>query len=292
MAIVVKLANKNLEEQGTEPVCNAEQEAPIVGKDVEWKEEGTINDGHEEAQPKGEVPKKQTANECGDSGACGLPEKPPIDNSGTGAESNLTIPDLPDVPPVDAYEDDLPWHESDADGQGADAPPPPTGTTEAEQAQSDQQAEDEVSDKAEEGQKQEPEGEALEEPTQNVAVNEDQQMMSQGKLVSQDHKTTTHEVPAPSDTTGHVAKVRYSCGFTKNIGEFNSMRAEVSVELPCDANDEAIDAAYNKAVELVDSRLQVLYDATDVQQAPPQAQEQVKPQTPDLPMAPPPPPAQ
>lgn len=269
MVVKVKLPNK---ESGTEPVVAEDQDAPIVGKDVEWKQEGTINDGHDEAEPKGDLPKKQADSD-------GKPETPPIDSSGTGSESNLTMPDLPDSPPLDAYADDVPWDDTDTDGAGADAPPQQTGTTEAEQAQSDQQAESEIPDKEEEGKEQEPEGEALEpesvcidelvdeEPTQQVAMTEAQQMTSHGETISTDHKTTMHEVPAPSTKPMELAKVRYSCGFTKNIGEFNSVRAEVAIELPCLPLEAEIASAYDKAVELVDSRLQELYQQSDVQVA-------------------------
>lgn len=49
------------------------------------------------------------------------------------------------------------------------------------------------------------------------------------------------------------ARVRVSGGVTRNLGDYNSARVEVTVELPCYATEMEIRAAYSYASELVDS---------------------------------------
>ncbi|MGI4990993.1 hypothetical protein ACRXCV_00045 (plasmid) [Halobacteriovorax sp. GFR7] len=295
--MVVKVKLPKTEDMGHEPVVDQEQDAPIVGKDVEWKAEGSVNDGHQEAEPKGEVPKKQAPSECGDSGACGLPEAPPTSDSSNSSG-------LPESPPLDAY-DDVPWDDTDTspDGQGAnDAPSQPT-ETEAAKAEGDGQGEEpsEVETPAQET------GSEVEsvctdelvddsEAVAKAAVTTDQSMSSHGKLIASEHQTEMVPLPAQVGQIKEMAKVRYSCGFTKNVGEFNSFRAEVSVELPCLPEDAEISKTYNRAVEIVDTRLQELYDQADVQVSEqlPVAQEPPKPEPMEPPKVggdlPPPPP--
>lgn len=49
------------------------------------------------------------------------------------------------------------------------------------------------------------------------------------------------------------ARVRVSGGVTRNLGDYNSARVEVMVELPCYATEVEIRAAYSYASELVDN---------------------------------------
>jgi hypothetical protein len=57
------------------------------------------------------------------------------------------------------------------------------------------------------------------------------------------------EVPA---FHGPVAHVRVSGSVTKNLGDYNSARVEVSVSLPCYPTDTEIAATYRRGSEMVD----------------------------------------
>lgn len=48
-----------------------------------------------------------------------------------------------------------------------------------------------------------------------------------------------------------LARVRVSGGLTKNMGNFNSVRVNVSVELPTEPDDASLEAAYARASRLV-----------------------------------------
>lgn len=291
MAIVVKVVEK---ESGSEPVVNAEQDAPIVGTDVEWKEEGTINDGHEEAQPQGAPPPPATTS--GSDGDAGETDSSDSDSPDpTGDAGQLSIPELP---PVDAYDDDCPFDVDDALEIGAEQAPAPVGDTAPTQAESDGQGEE--PSEAEAPTEQEPVEEAEQEKVvtdeTQAALVSTQEMKSQGKTVSTEHTAEMVSVPSEKLTVEEQAKVRYSCGFTKNVGEFNSLRADVSIELPCAANATQIEKTYALAVKFVDSKLEQLYAQADVDTAAPTpAPEQVAPTPAPQPMlapsAPPPPPA-
>ena len=50
--------------------------------------------------------------------------------------------------------------------------------------------------------------------------------------------------------------VGVSLGFTKNTGDYNSLRATVTVNMPCKLED--LDATYEKAKDWVDSKLEEL----------------------------------
>lgn len=53
--------------------------------------------------------------------------------------------------------------------------------------------------------------------------------------------------------TGQQARVRFGAGLTINLGNFESARIDVQVELPCDADN--ITAALEEATEFVHTRL-------------------------------------
>lgn len=57
------------------------------------------------------------------------------------------------------------------------------------------------------------------------------------------------EVPYESDNPEALAKVQVSYSRTVNLGNYNSARVEVGVELPCHADE--IQDAYDAAVEFV-----------------------------------------
>lgn len=51
----------------------------------------------------------------------------------------------------------------------------------------------------------------------------------------------------------HPAYVRVGAGLTINLGEFNSLRVDVSITMPCVATLEAVEAAYEETSEVVAS---------------------------------------
>lgn len=56
-------------------------------------------------------------------------------------------------------------------------------------------------------------------------------------------------------TSEELANVGVSMGATKNLGNFNNMKVNVSLHLPCLNNPESIDEAYTKAISWVDAKL-------------------------------------
>lgn len=59
-------------------------------------------------------------------------------------------------------------------------------------------------------------------------------------------------IPAGED----VAHIEVSIGLTRNLGNYESVRINVGITLPCPANAEAIDATYMEAKGWVDSRIE------------------------------------
>jgi len=51
------------------------------------------------------------------------------------------------------------------------------------------------------------------------------------------------------------AKVKYAYGMTVNLGDYNSARAEVGIELLADNTPEAINEAYEKATKWVNEKM-------------------------------------
>jgi len=71
--------------------------------------------------------------------------------------------------------------------------------------------------------------------------------------------TTEIKVPAFDPRAG-VAKVRAGFGMTLNLGNYNSARVDVQVELPCYPSevDAAIDSAFGIAQDRVESEVQAV----------------------------------
>lgn len=51
------------------------------------------------------------------------------------------------------------------------------------------------------------------------------------------------------------AKVKYAYGMTINLGDYNSARAEVGIELPADATPEGIEKVYGEATKWVNAKM-------------------------------------
>lgn len=52
-----------------------------------------------------------------------------------------------------------------------------------------------------------------------------------------------------------LAEVGFSCGLTKNLGNYESMKFEVRIMIPCDPTAEEIEATYSAAKEWVDGKV-------------------------------------
>ncbi|KGP00282.1 hypothetical protein JT27_18295 [Alcaligenes faecalis] len=76
--------------------------------------------------------------------------------------------------------------------------------------------------------------------------------VSEEKELKQQHETlpTTNNMKVD-----HPALVRVGVGSTLNMQNFQSLRIDVSVTLPCDPAPEAIQAAYEQASEFVAEKL-------------------------------------
>lgn len=57
------------------------------------------------------------------------------------------------------------------------------------------------------------------------------------------------------DVMDNPAKVKVTMGHTKNLGNFESLRIEVGIEVPCDNEKEVIEATYESAFKWVDDKV-------------------------------------
>ena len=63
--------------------------------------------------------------------------------------------------------------------------------------------------------------------------------------------------------TNHLTRIRVSGGLTKNIGNYESLRCDVSIEMPCKTAEEDIISTFNYSKDWVDKRIkELVYDAT------------------------------
>lgn len=74
-------------------------------------------------------------------------------------------------------------------------------------------------------------------------------------------ESTQVPAPGPVDASKPMARVRFAAGATLNMGNFESLRYDVAVEVPCKPARESIDMAYDYARKLVDEKLQAEIDA-------------------------------
>lgn len=55
--------------------------------------------------------------------------------------------------------------------------------------------------------------------------------------------------------TGPTANVGFSLSHTKNLGNYESLRVNISLNLPCEPNEEVIDAAFKQVSNWVDNKM-------------------------------------
>ena len=67
------------------------------------------------------------------------------------------------------------------------------------------------------------------------------------------------DLPEESELPENPAWVKVGGGLTKNLGEYESAKLFVSVEIPCGISDKKIRAAYKRASGLVDAFLEEEY---------------------------------
>lgn len=65
-------------------------------------------------------------------------------------------------------------------------------------------------------------------------------------------KDKTDTEPVELSGIKHAARVQVKGGVTKNMDNFESIRVDVSVELPCAPTPAAVDKAYKAASDMVD----------------------------------------
>jgi hypothetical protein len=86
------------------------------------------------------------------------------------------------------------------------------------------------------------------------------QVVGQG-ATSTEHKSgaktdTSEMIPLKNPpTTEHPAVVGVKMGYTKNLGNFESLRLDVSCTVPCDNTKAAMDAAFDFASEWCDDKM-------------------------------------
>jgi hypothetical protein len=61
------------------------------------------------------------------------------------------------------------------------------------------------------------------------------------------------------DLPNHPARIRVDGGLTKNLGDYESARLSVSLEIPCGTSDKEIRAAYLRTRNLVEWMLEEEY---------------------------------
>ena len=85
---------------------------------------------------------------------------------------------------------------------------------------------------------------------QNGTMTVKRQFLRKGNVVSMSQSDETIEIRA---FQGPHAKVRFGLGFTKNLGNFESLRIDVGIEMPC--YPEEYEEAMDFVVKTVDERL-------------------------------------
>jgi hypothetical protein len=78
--------------------------------------------------------------------------------------------------------------------------------------------------------------------------------VSGGQVV--DSITNENSFPVKiKDLEGNVTRVRVSGGLTKNMGNYESLRVDVSIEMPCPATPEGVEKAYQYCAVWVPERI-------------------------------------
>lgn len=78
-------------------------------------------------------------------------------------------------------------------------------------------------------------------------------------------KVTQETPPATSPTLSAPAYVSVSMGVTRNMGNYESIKASVNITLPCEATAEEIEATYESAKGWADSKMTALNAEIDEQ---------------------------
>lgn len=70
-----------------------------------------------------------------------------------------------------------------------------------------------------------------------------------------DHHDKSSQEPQVERMDRPMAKVRVGGGVTKNMGDYESVRVHVEIEMPCEPTWEAVNELYPELSEYVDGRL-------------------------------------
>lgn len=88
----------------------------------------------------------------------------------------------------------------------------------------------------------------------------DSQVLSNGVVVAEKSHTETFNAPesvvSASPTTEPLCEVGVNAGFTKNLGNYQSARVDVSLKIQC--RHEEIDAVFDYGRQWVEGRLEEL----------------------------------
>lgn len=85
-------------------------------------------------------------------------------------------------------------------------------------------------------------------------VSETIEKVSSGKVVDSKANEKTFPVKL-KDLSGNVTKIKVSGGLTKNMGNFESLRVDVAIEMPCPATPDGIEKAYQYCAAWVPKRI-------------------------------------
>ena len=73
--------------------------------------------------------------------------------------------------------------------------------------------------------------------------------------VTSSHSDTSHP-DVEIESLQPVAKIRVEGSATMNLGDFNSVRVGVAIELPCLPDEESVEAAYQRCAAFVDTKIE------------------------------------
>lgn len=72
--------------------------------------------------------------------------------------------------------------------------------------------------------------------------------------------TTSEVVEVPAVMTPNPALVEVAIGLTRNLGNFESIKINVGIRIPCEVDEDEINATYATAKEWVDTKINEFND--------------------------------
>lgn len=107
---------------------------------------------------------------------------------------------------------------------------------------------------------------ALKKPAGEVQEHDVKEVVAQTTTKNADGtETTEQEVLGTVVASAPMANVGISMGMTRNIGDYNNVKYQVSLHIPCAVDPEEIEATYNEGKEWVETKLNTLIEELDAQ---------------------------